>query len=134
MKSRTAELAEQYVALKREARALEAERKRRNVEAEKVAEQLIEAMEADGFAQLKADGASLTVQYDLSHRTINPAAVRDYYEANVEPDSATVNSQKVGSWIRQLPTGEDGLPILPPELREAVQVRQWAKIGMRETG
>lgn len=126
---RIAEIDDRLKAMRQEEEALRDERGQHE-------EQLIEYMLDAGTESIRIvlpDGSKKTVFI----RNEVWASALDVDTLRNHPDTAglvkeTVNGQTLSAWVRELDRDDDGQPILPDELREAIKVSTPIRIGTRK--
>lgn len=123
--------AKRIVAIDERRRALEDEIQQLKEERRQIEETLLEELAEAGVDQIKADGRTLYTRSEIWASAQDIGALRAY------PDTAplikeTVNGQTLSAWVRELERTDEGDPVVPQELQDAIKVSKVYKIATRK--
>lgn len=120
-----------YVNLDKERRALENELKQVKADLNAAEETLLRHMEETGMQSTKIDGITVYLHRQLWASALDIQAILE------NRDSAflvkeTVNGNSLSSWVRELDKDDEGQPVLPEDLKEAIKVSEKFAVRTRK--
>jgi hypothetical protein len=98
-----------------------------------IKERVCEHFTQTGTQNISIDGRTVYLRRELWASALNVDALAAY-PGTAPLVKPTVHGGALSSWVREIEQlGEDGLPILPPEIKDAVKVSETFRINTRKS-
>lgn len=95
------------------------------------AEIVLRLMEEIGLGPFTIDGLTVYLRHQIWASATDVPALAGYADT-AEFVKPTVNGNTMSAWVRELPRTDEGLPILPDEIKDAVKVTEKSTVENRK--
>ena len=114
-------------------RSIEGQLKDLNGQLAKLEEMLADEFIANGIQNVNVDGACVYVARTIYAKPLDVQAMHEGLRACGAGDlvKEAVNSQSLSAWVRELPLGEDGKPVLPEPVKDAIETGERVNVRVR---
>lgn len=121
--------------LETERRELESQLKDLKKRQEQLKVHLIEAFADNGIQSINVDGLTVYLHRQIWASASGPEAMAALKEVGLDDlVKETCNAMTFSAWVREQPTDDQGMPILPPELDGRANVSERFDIRSRKSG
>lgn len=126
---------QQYVELTRIKRDLDDQLKGVNGKLDELESKIMDKWLNDGVTQMVVDDMTIYIQHDIRVATGEGKSSVDVADALRKAklaDLTTANWQRMRSWVKELPTDNEGKPIVPKALAAVLKIEPYSKLCARK--